>query len=226
MSHRAIGGATASFPEATYGGARDYWPSRSQRPGELLVPSFHVRKGLPFSFEVGGRVSYLAQSSYFAAQLEGKWALVEGYRYLPEVAVRVAWSRLLGQRELDLGATELGLLASKRFGVNAVLSLTPYLALRYTRVSASTKTLAFGPVTVPATPEEAAGTYAAFPDVKAGLYRTTAGLRLTSFAVAMAAELTWYGGGTFGEDAPGAADYPRYSVPSAFSGAFKFGFEF
>ncbi|MCM2332474.1 MAG: hypothetical protein NDI82_00820 [Anaeromyxobacteraceae bacterium] len=226
VSHSAIGGSTASFDVATYGGARDYWPSRSQRPGELLVPSFHVRKGLPFSFEVGGRLSYLAQSSYFATQLEGKWAIVEGYTYLPEVAVRVAWSRLLGQRELDLGATELGLLTSKRFGVNAVTSLTPYLGFRYTRVSASTKTLTFAPVTVPATPTEAADTYAAFPDVKAGLYRTTAGVRLTSFAVAMAAELTWYGGGSFGEETPAATDYPSYYVPSAFSGAFKFGFEF
>ena len=226
VSHRPIGGTTLSFPEATYGGARDYWPSRSQRPGELLVTSLHVRKGLPFSFEVGGRVSYLAQSSYFATQLEGKWALVEGYAYVPDVAVRAAWTRLLGHRELDLGATELGLLTSKRFGVNAVTSLTPYLALRYTRVSASTKTLAFRPVTGPTTPEEAAGSFAAFPNVKAGLYRTTGGVRLTSFAVALAAELTWYGGGTFGEETPAAADYPRYFVPSSFSGAFKFGFEF
>jgi hypothetical protein len=226
VSHRAVGGTTASFDPAIYGGARQYWPTRSLQPHDLFAPSIHVRKGFPFSVELGGRLTYLSQSSYFATQLEGKWALMEGYSDLPDVAVRLAWTKFLGQRELDLGATEIDLMTSKRFGVNAVTSLTPYLALRYTRVSASTKTLAFRDVPTPTSDAEAAEAYAHFPNVKSSLYRTTAGVRLTSFAVAMAAELTYYGGGRFGKDAPGAGEYPKYSVPASLAGAFKFGFEF
>lgn len=223
LATRSIGQATASFDEATWHGVRPYWPSRGAAPSALLTPSIHVRKGLPYSVELGGRFTYLAQSTLFAAQLEGKWAFVEGWTYAPDAAVRVAWTRLMGQRDLSLGATELDLIVSKRFGASAVASLTPYLAARYTRVSASTKTLAYGVVT-PATP---AGTVtAAFPDVGASLYRTTGGVRLTTYAVAMALELTWYGGGTFGKAGAGAGDYPSYYVPASLSGAFGFGFEF
>lgn len=219
----SVGQATASFDEATYQGVRPYWPTRGAAPAGLLTPSVHVRKGLPYSVELGGRFTYLSQSSLFAAQLEGKWAFVEGWTYAPDAAVRVAWTKLMGQRDLSLGATELDLIVSKRFGASAVASLTPYLAARYTRVSASTRTLAYG-VVAPGTPADAV--MAAFPDVDAALFRTTGGVRLTTWAVAMALELTWYGGGTFGQEGAGAGDYPRYYVPASLSGAFTFGFEF
>jgi hypothetical protein len=219
----------ASFPEATYGGPRTYWPTRSEQPGGLLVPSVHVRKGLPYGFELGGRFSYLAQSSYFAGQLEAKWAFVEGYKDYPDVALRVAWTKVLGPPELNLSTTELGLLASKRFGLGGVASLTPYLGLRLTRLEASTRPLAYRPdylPTDPTPPAEADLWYAAFPSLTSTLYRTTAGVRFTSFTVSMALELTYYGGGAQGEEAPAVGQYPRYSVPSSLAGAFKFGFHF
>jgi hypothetical protein len=233
VSREVIGTpGNASFPDAQYGGPRDYWQTSGTPPSGLLVPSVHVRKGLPYGFELGGRFSYLAQSSYFAGQVEGKWAFVEGFKDYPDVALRVAWTKVLGPPELDLSTTELGLLASKRFGVSAVASLTPYLALRLTRLDASTRALAYGadyPATPPATPlppDQALLSSGAFPTVSSTLYRTTAGLRFTTFAVSMAAELTYYGGGQQGEEAPAVGEYRRYSVPASFSGAFKFGFAF
>lgn len=216
---------TATFP-------RDYWPTRGVRPHELFMPSFHVRKSLPFSLELGGRFTYLSQSTYFAAQLEGKWALLEGFYVLPDVALRAAYTKVLGQRDLDLATTEVALMTSKRFGVNAVVSLTPYLALRFTRLNASTKVLNFRPDTLadgtpnPGTRDEVAASSAAFPNVASTLYRTTLGVRMTSFAVSMAAEATYFAGSTQGKKSPGAADYPEYKVPASLAGAFKFGFEF
>jgi hypothetical protein len=229
VSAETIGGTTTSFDPAIYGGPRPYWTTRSEQPSGLLVPSVHVRKGLPYGFELGGRFSYLAQSSYFAAQIEGKWAFVEGYKDYPDVALRVAWTKVLGPPELNLSTTELGLLASKRFGVGGVASLTPYLGLRLTRLDASTRPLAYRPdylPTDPTPPGEADLWYAAFPSVTSTLYRTTAGVRLTSFTVSMALELTYFGGGAQGEEAPAVGQYPRYSVPASLSGAFKFGFHF
>jgi hypothetical protein len=72
------------------------WPTRASQPDLIHLPSIHVRKALPFSFELGGRMIYLAQSSYYAAQGEAKWALNEGFERLPDVAVRVAYTRLFG----------------------------------------------------------------------------------------------------------------------------------
>ena len=104
-----------------------------------------MRKALPFSLELGGRMIYLSQSSYFGAQIEGKWALNEGFHVLPDLAVRVAHTQLFGQRDWNLGATDLDLMISKRFGVNGVTSFTPYLAARFTYVGASSETMDFGP---------------------------------------------------------------------------------
>ena len=234
VSAESLGGTTASFPAATYGGARPYWATASEQPSSLMVPSVHVRKGLPYSFEVGGRFSYLSQSSYFAAQLEGKWAFVEGYKKYPDAAVRVAWTKVLGPDDLDLSTREIDLLASKRFGVSPVMSLTPYLAFRFTWLDASTKPLAFAPdytattppTPTPGTPAELALTTAGFPTVSSRLYRTTAGVRMTTYAVSMALELTYLGSSSQGKDAPGATDTPKYTVPASLSGAFTFGFEF
>jgi len=228
VSAEAIGGTTPAGGTGAATPAVSYWATRSEQPSGLMVPSVHVRKGLPYSFELGGRFSYLSQSSYFAAQLEGKWAFVEGYRSYPDAALRVAWTKVLGPAGLGLSTREVDLLVSKRFGVSAVASLTPYLALRYTWLDASTAPIAFGAdaPAPPATPEAVALTSAAFPDVASKFYRTTAGVRFTTFAVSLAAELTYFGGATLGEAAPAADQYPKYQVPSSLAGAFKFGFEF
>jgi hypothetical protein len=217
------GSGAAAYP-------RPYWPTRSMQPHELLTPAFHVRKGFPFSTELGGTFTYLSQSSYFAAQLEGKVTLIESYSYSPDVALRAAWTKVLGQRDLDLSVSEFDLLVSRRFGANAVVSFTPYLAARYSVLHASTKVMSFLPDTLsdptPPTPAEIAASSAAYPNVGSTLYRTTLGVRMTSFAVSMAAEATYFAGATFGKASPGAGDYPQFKVPSSLSTAFKFGFEF
>jgi hypothetical protein len=223
-SYTPTGAADPAYP-------RTYWPTRGTQPHDLLTPSLHVRKGFPFSTELGGRFIYLSQSSYFAAQLEAKVALVEGYYAWPDVALRFAWTRMLGQPELSLSTSEFDLLVSKRFGVNAVLGLTPYLAARYTLLSASSEVLSFRPDTTgaPATPGQIEDASAAFPNVNSAFYRTTLGLRMTSMAVSMALEATYLGGATQGKKDPGASDYwqdPKYKVPSSLAGAFKFGFLF
>jgi hypothetical protein len=54
------------------------------------------------------------------------------------------------------------------------------------------------------------------------LYRTTLGVRLTSFATSLAAEATYFGGGSYGD----SSQYPAYGLKSSLGGAFKLGFEF
>lgn len=212
------------FPSATASGfAESNWPTRDRTPDGLLLPSVHVRKALPYSLELGGRLIYLAQSSYFAGQAEAKWALHEGFDAWPDVAVRVAWTRLFGQRDWTLQTGDVDLLVSKRWGVNAVTSFTPYAAARLTFVDASTGTIAFAP----ADPAATIPTSAAFPDVRWMVYRTTAGVRMTAAAVSLALEATYFSGGRYsGEDLPAARQNPDFEVDPSIGGAFRLGFEF
>lgn len=211
---------------------RGPWQTRSMTPHELFLPSVHVRKALPFSLELGGRMIYLSQSSYFGAQIEGKWALNEGFHVLPDLAVRVAHTQLFGQRDWNLGATDLDLMISKRFGVNGVTSFTPYVAARFTYVGASSETMDFGPARAGgATVTDPAGdlrsTQAAFPKLRAGFYRTTAGLRFTAHVVSLAGEVTYFGGATRdGKANPAADEYPDFRLASSWGGALKAGWEF
>jgi hypothetical protein len=203
------------------------WPTRSAAPGSVSMAGLHVRKALPFSFEIGGRLTYLNRSSYFAAQGEVKWALNEGFEYLPDVAVRLAHTQLFGQQDWNLDATDLDFMVSKRWGVNAVTSFTPYAAARFTFVNASSEMLDFGGLPDGAGLEARYATIAGFPELRVGLYRTTLGLRMTAYTVSLAVEATYFGGKSHsGEDDPGHDAYGDFKLASAFSGAAKLGWEF
>jgi hypothetical protein len=199
----AIGGERLGFMPSP-------WPTRGDAPSAVTTTGVHVRKALPWSFELGGRLTNVNKSSYFAAQGEAKWALNEGFEKIPDFAVRLAYTRLFGQEHWNLGAADLDFMVSKRWGVSAVTSFTPYLALRYTYVNASTDAIDF---------QGAGG--AAFPNLQAGLFRTTLGVRMTASVVSMALETTYLFGKSISAD-----DYPKFSVDGSFAAALKLGWEF
>jgi hypothetical protein len=200
------------------------WPTAST-PNWLMTSGIHVRKAFPFSFEMGGRLTYLGMTSYVAAQGEAKWALNEGFDYFPDVAVRAAYTRLFGNRDWNLDATDLDVLVSKRWGVSSVTSLTPYVAARFTLVNASSERLDFGVGGAPAPPSDA--TFAAFPHIRTSLYRTTVGVRMTANLVSLALEGTYFAGAKHaGSATPAAGDYPDFDLASSISAAFRFGWEF
>ncbi|HET8540127.1 MAG TPA: hypothetical protein VFL83_09685 [Anaeromyxobacter sp.] len=215
-----------------FGFGAEPWPTRSGSPSSLRTTGVHVRKALPFSFEFGGRLTYVNKSSYFAAQGEAKWALNEGFEKVPDLAVRVAYTRLFGQETWNLGTTDVDFLVSKRWGVSGVTSFTPYLGVRFTFVSASSDMIDFqsyDPGTPPASEDPAAQNagVAGFPSLRLGLYRTTLGLRMTASAVSMAFEATYFGGKSYaGKDSPGPGEYPDFRVESALACALKLGWEF
>jgi hypothetical protein len=206
------------------------WATRSTSPSALLASGVHVRKALPFSFEMGGRLTYLTQTSYLAAQGELKWALNEGLEYVPDIAVRAAYTRLFGQREWNLDVTDLDFMVSRRWGVSGVTSFTPYVAARLAIVSASTDMLDFGPYRSGAPgpgPNDAYRTVAAFPELRMNLYRTTIGVRMTAHVVSLALEATYFSGKKYsGKATPTREEYGDFTLDSTFSGAFKLGWEF
>lgn len=195
------------------------WPTRSEPPTHIYLPSLHVRKGLPFSMELGGRAIYLAQSSYYAAQGEAKWAVNEGIRLLPDIAIRASYTRLFGQVDWNLGTTDLDLMISKRFSFFGVTVLTPYLAGRLTWVSASSKQIDFAPTSNP-DPLDVT-TLAAFPHFSARFFRTTGGLRFAADSVALVLEGTYFAGSS-----PSDKDYGDVEIPWSLCGAAKLAWSF
>lgn len=219
--------APMSFDKALFTGSSPF--TTSSLPGSFLLPAFHVRKALPFSFEVGGRGIYLNQSSDFATQLELKWALNEGLDYIPDLAVRAAVTRFFGVRDFDLGVYGVDAIVSKRLGIGGVLSLTPYGAARFSWLWARSGQIQFGNATDPTT---AAATAASFPELSAAAHRFTRfalGLRMIAAAATLSIEATYTLGQTFqGADPASLGDtgYPTFKVPASLSVAATFGFTF
>lgn len=135
------------------------FPMEAPQPGSVLVPSFHVRKGLPFSVELGGRVGWVERSRMLAATGEVKWAINEGFslashrsdesgidkllRLLPDISVRGHATRLTGVRDLSLTASGLDLGAGKQFPVGGMVTFTFYGGLDFTFVGAESDLIDF-----------------------------------------------------------------------------------
>jgi hypothetical protein len=120
-------------------------PTVSEFTGPLLIPSLHFRKGLPASFEVGARAAWIEKSRMGIGTLELKWAVNEGFTYLPDIAVRGHLSKLLNTRGFDLTAGGVDIGIGKQFSLGGMVSLTPYAGWNLVFVGATTGTVDFNP---------------------------------------------------------------------------------
>ncbi|HCF62079.1 MAG TPA: hypothetical protein DFS52_29305 [Myxococcales bacterium] len=127
------------------------WPREGAAQGRkppvdlLLIPALHVRKGLPFSFEVGTRVSYLQFSRMTAATVELKWALNEGFFYFPDLGVRGFATRMLGTRDFGLTTAGFDIGLGKQFALGGMLTLTPYAGWNPLFVDMTSRIIDFAP---------------------------------------------------------------------------------
>ncbi|NMO14745.1 hypothetical protein HPC49_19690 [Pyxidicoccus fallax] len=117
----------------------------TQQPSTVLIPSFHVRKGLPFSLELGGRVGYIERSSMVVGTGELKWAVNEGFTWLPDIGVRAHVTKLFGARDLNLSVWGLDFGVGKQFPLGGMVTLTPYGGLDLGFVGATSSRLDFNP---------------------------------------------------------------------------------
>ena len=107
----------------------------------LWIPTLGVRKGLPFSLEGGAQVGYVAWSHQTVFGAYGRWGIWEGYRYAPDLTVRVGYSGLVGNDQLELGSMDLGFTLgySVPFGRIAGINestFSPYLTAGLIRIHA------------------------------------------------------------------------------------------
>jgi hypothetical protein len=154
----------AGYAPAPFGPELATLPVRGAEPDALRLAAFHVRKPLPHGLELGARAIWVDQSEMAALQGEIRWVVNESWWHLPDFALRAAYTRLVGLRDLDLGVLDLDATVGKRFGVAGVMRLTPYGALRVTALSARTPPVDFRAATCGPGQGSAPASSCAFPD--------------------------------------------------------------
>lgn len=128
-------------------GDEPYWANTegAQRggapPNFLQTLQLDVRKGLPMSFEVGVNLMWLVDSEVFTPGLEVRWALQEGYRYIPDLAVRAAVNHMVGNRDLQLTTLALDGVLSKSFGLGGMVNLAPYAGWSLIMIATSSRVI-------------------------------------------------------------------------------------
>jgi len=229
ISHDESGRMAAPFGEVV-----ESWPVRGPRPQGLRLAALHVRKPLPFSFELGGRFVYVDQSQMGAAQAELRWVVNENWWVLPDFALRFAYTRLFGQRDLDLHVVDLDAVVGKRFGMGGSARLTPYGAVRMSLVGARTTPIDFAPTAFcpsacypdARTPkEQVQATSAPFAEMRFRDHRVlryALGLDLDAGAFRLGLEAGYQASKRFAA----RTDLDAVTLPSSWSGAFRLGLHF
>ena len=96
-------------------------------PDMLATVGLHMRKGLPFSLEVEADFSYLIETQnffYIGAGL--RWAITEGWSFLPDLSVRGHVGTVVGGSLLQLININVDATLSYTWGLGGVCSITPY----------------------------------------------------------------------------------------------------
>jgi hypothetical protein len=78
-------------------------------PGAAMaLPYATIRKGLPYSIEVGSTMAWLAGSGQLALSGFGRVGIVEGFQPLPDISARLGYTGYIGNDELEVGVLDLG----------------------------------------------------------------------------------------------------------------------
>jgi hypothetical protein len=131
--------------------------------GLLQTLQLDIRKGLPFSFELGVNLVWVISSELFAPGMEVRWALQEGYKLLPDFGLRGSVNHVVGNRDVNMTVTGLDAVVSKGFGLFGMINVAPYLSWSLLFVSASSHVIDPTP-----TIEADIGNNLVFPELNGG----------------------------------------------------------
>lgn len=126
-------------------GSTDVWPTEKPGPGALFLPTLRLRKGLPFSIELGGDVTYIAFSSMIAGTGVAKWTIVEGFQWWPDIGVRAFATGLIGGGALNMIVAGWDVGGSYRFPVGGGAEIGLYGGYQRLGMNASTNNIDFNP---------------------------------------------------------------------------------
>jgi hypothetical protein len=93
-------------PDPQPGQAPSGWQATTEdgKPAPVVhAPRLSFRKGLPWSFEVGGDVGWMTATRQFVVGGYGRWAGLDGWTKVPDLAVQMGYHGYVGNDQLDLG---------------------------------------------------------------------------------------------------------------------------
>ena len=137
-------GFETKFAAASKG---DYWRALNgvgpdgDQPPIFSMLQLHGRKGLPFSFEIDAEMSWLVESELIYLGGGLKWAISEGFAYIPDLAVRGHGGTVTGAPDMNLSNAGVDVSLSKDFGIGGVVNLTPYAGYSHIWVISSSRVL-------------------------------------------------------------------------------------
>jgi hypothetical protein len=104
-----------------------------QEGADSVLQSYqiHVRKGLPYSMELGASVTRLVDSRLWGLGFEFKFAPIEGLKYLPDLALRSAFNTAINTGDYNLYVITQDVALSKRFGLVGLWSMAPYVGYQF-----------------------------------------------------------------------------------------------
>lgn len=115
-----------------------YWQKGAKNPPEFAkTMQIHFEKGLPFSIQLGGIVTHVFQSGLWGLAMDAKWAVVEGFKYVPDISIGGFVGTLLGGGDLAMLDAGMNILISKPFTLGGVVVITPYAGYRFLYINAS-----------------------------------------------------------------------------------------
>lgn len=108
----------------------------------LFIPQLQLRKGLPLSFEVGANAGWIGQTETGTLGAYGRFAPLEGYRQLPDLALQVGYTGYVGNDELELGVVDMSatLGYTLPFGVTEKIhqaQFSPYVGIGLAQIHAA-----------------------------------------------------------------------------------------
>ena len=105
----------------------EHWVNGVEDPGDLmLISQISVHKGLPYSIGLNTTLGFLHDSGMWSLDLGVKWAFVEGFKYVPDMALHAEVGTLMGSPDLSILRVGADFQISKSIGLGGVVRLTPY----------------------------------------------------------------------------------------------------
>jgi hypothetical protein len=196
---------------AQVGGSAFWSATENTPPSTLYIPSLHFRKGLPYSFEFGARLSTVGDSSMFSGQAELKWGILEGFRYAPDLSARFAMTRLFGSNDFDSTSGAVDVQLGKQIGIAGMFTLTPYVGYAATGIDSSPRVIWGTPVTPAQYQASPISQQVLFAEEKwqNNIYdRFYAGLIVTIYLVSISAEYDFAHPSAFSSNSGSEAAYP------------------
>ena len=122
--------------------------SGEPNPGVVYMPTIRLRKGLPYSFEIGTNVGWMLSTRQTVLGVFGRWAPQEGWRNIPDFAIGLAYNGLVGNETLDLGVFEFDMSVGYTFAFGIDRKYTsakfsPFFGLGFLASHAKAKNIEF-----------------------------------------------------------------------------------